>query len=193
MTNNKTLPKKFRHIYRIQSTRIPHWNYANSGMYFITICTKNRTHFFGEISNGKMHYSSMGYIAENEWGNTKNIRPSIKLDEWIIMPNHLHGIVTINNPVETHSVRLMDNEKRDALNASLQNQFGSQSNNLASIIRGFKAATTKKIHQLGLIDFAWQPGFHEHIIRNEKSLNYIREYIQNNPMNWDLDENNLLR
>ena len=177
--------KKFRGQYRIESTRRKDWDYSSDGAYFVTICTKNREHFFGEIVDGKMRYSQMGEMATKEWENTKNIRSNVELDARVVMPNHIHGIVVIKNfdmetrHVETHC------------NASLRgNRFGPQSNNLASIIRGFKGVTAKNSHMAGFTKFAWQSRFYDHIIRSEQELNRIREYIINNPIKWGSDRNN---
>jgi REP element-mobilizing transposase RayT len=105
------------------------------------------------------------------------------LDEFVVMPNHFHGIVIIQcRDVETHSYA--------SLQGQFKNKFGPQSKNLAAIIRGFKGTTTKQIHSAGFCDFAWQPRYYEHIIRNENESNSIREYILNNPLQWELDRNN---
>ena len=181
---------KFRGKYRIESTRLKNWDYSSEGAYFVTLCTQNREYFFGDIVDGTMNYSRTGEMVAKEWENTKNIRSNVELDKWIVMPNHIHGIVVIKNSnaktrhVETHC------------NASLRrksssNQFGPQSHNLASIIRGFKGASTKQIHVEGFMTFAWQPRFYDHIIRDENDLNRIREYIINNPIKWNSDRNNL--
>ncbi len=168
---------KFRGKYRIESARLKDWDYSANGAYFITICAKNRKHFFGEIAGETMQLSEIGEIVVKEWENTQQIRSNVEIDEWIVMPNHLHGIVIINRGiVETHC------------NASLhQNRFGPQSNNLASIIRGFKGATTKNIHIARFTEFAWQSRFYDYIIRDENELNRIRGYIKNNPINWAND------
>ena len=177
----------FKNKYRIKSTRLKHWDYSSNGRYYITICTKNREYSLGNIKNGEMKLSVVGKIVSNEWIRTKQIRQNVVLDEWVIMPNHFHGIVIIDNDyvecnVETHGHASLQTEHA--------NKFGPQSKNLSAIIRGFKGATTKQIHLTGFHDFAWQPRFHEHIIRNEKGLNRIRTYIKNNPLQWELGKEN---
>ncbi len=169
----------FREKYRIKSTRLPNWDYSADGYYFITICTKNRELFFGNVQNGIMGLNELGCIACEQWVKTAQLRKNVKLDEWVIMPNHMHGIVIIDTPVEMHC------------NASLRgnNQFGPQRNNLASIVRGFKSSV-KRICNKNNIPFTWQTRFYDHIIRNEESLNKIRQYILNNPWKWEMDRNN---
>jgi REP element-mobilizing transposase RayT len=120
------------------------------------------------------------------------------LDEWIVMPNHFHGIICIVEPPVETTRRVVSNKPCESgafvethCYASLQrkNIFGPQKNNLSSIIRGFKSITTKRIHTNGYPDFSWQPRFYDHIIRDEKGLNAIREYIHNNPAQWEYDRN----
>jgi len=179
----------FKNTYRIESTRLKEWDYSRYGYYFVTICTKDKQYFFGDIVGDKMKLSEIGKIVAGEWPKTDSIRDYAKLDECVIMPNHLHGIIIIQNDdknVETHghasqSPRIPTG---DAFDASLQKD------NLSNIIRGFKSATVRKAHQKGFTNFAWQSRFYDHIIRNEKELHDIRQYIVYNPLKWQLDEEN---
>lgn len=104
---------KFKNKYRIKSARLKGYDYSQSGMYFVTICTKNRREFFGEVINGEIALNEIGKIVENEWLQTPIIRHDIFLDEWVIMPNHIHGIIEIKN-VETPrwGVSTFDIEKK---------------------------------------------------------------------------------
>jgi len=203
----------FQNKYRVQSCRLKGWDYALAGYYFITICTKNRIDFFGEIKNGRMVLSQIGEITKEEWIKTALIRKNVILDEFIIMPNHIHGIVIINNDdrqnqpekigeiiksiesveVEAHcNAPLRPEHQTDNVlhfKTEYKNKFGPQRNNLASIVRGYKGVTTKKIKKING-DFAWQNRYYDHIIRNEQSLYKIREYIFNNPLKWGSDRNN---
>ncbi len=178
----------FKNQYRIESTRLKDWDYSRYGYYFVTICTKDKKHFLGDIIGDKMQLSEIGEIVAEEWQNSEKIRGYVKLDEWVIMPNHLHGIVIIQNEnnVETHGHASLHRHIPfgDAFNASLQRS------NLSNVIRGFKSATVRKIHKKGFVNFAWQSRFYDHIIRNEKELHEIREYILYNPLKWQLDEEN---
>ena len=172
---------KFKNKYRIKSARKQGYNYASEGFYFITICVKDREMVFGNINNGKMILSSVGRIVEQEWLNTPNIRKNVELDKFIVMPNHLHGIVIIQYSISAPL----------PIRGEYKNKFGPQSNNLSAIIRGFKGAATKIIRQRFFnINFAWQPRFHDRIIRNNNELNRIRRYIIDNPEKWELDRNN---
>ncbi len=188
---------KFRNKYRTETTRLKSWNYGWNGAYFVTICTQNREHFFGEISDAALNLSELGRIAHQCWNDIPNYHPYVKLGEFVVMPNHIHGIIIIDKPVETQHLA-SQNEKTPSHEAqsiapprtskqSSLNQFGPQSNNLASIIRGFKSGVTKDARRIRA-DFKWQPRYHDHIIRDEESFQRISEYIKTNPENWMEDK-----
>ncbi len=180
------MPEKFKNKYRIESSRLTGYDYLQNGTYFITICTKNREEFFGKIENRKMVLSDIGKIVQKELLKTPVIRSNVVLDEWIIMPNHLHLIIEICNALCRDALQCVSTS--DVI--EYKNKFGPQKNNLASIIRGFKGAAKNKIYQINP-NFVWQSRFYDHIIRNEISLNKIREYIQTNPEMWERDRNNV--
>ena len=184
---------KFQNKYRIPSARLRNWDYGWSAAYFITICTKGRECFFGEIVDEKMQFSEIGKIAENEWLKTPGIRPDMNLElgEFVIMPNHFHGIIIIGENEFNTQRGGNDDERRDALQCvsttETANEFGPQSKNLSSILRGYKSAV-KNYATKNNIRFAWQSRFHDHIIRDEKSFQNISNYIINNPTNWSKDQ-----
>ncbi len=168
------------------------WDYGWNAMYFVTICTKNRVCYFGEIiatqnfaSQYEMKLSEIGKLAHKCWLEIPEHFPFVILDEFVIMPNHVHGIIIINKPdggdgggggVEAQNFAPLPEKPS-------KNKFGPQSKNLGSIIRGFKTGVTVDAHKINPV-FAWQPRFHDHIIRNEESFQRIRNYIINNPANW---------
>lgn len=167
---------KYKDKYRIESTRLKTWDYRNSGYYFLTILTKDRKHYFGKVIDGKLINNSFGEIVIDEWLQTKLIRNNVELDEWILMPNHFHGILIINC--------------QENLSSNKDNLTGLKSKSLGAIIGQFKSITTKRIRKVGLNEFSWQPRFYEHIIRNDTALMNIRKYIQLNPLKWEIDEYN---
>jgi len=198
---------KFRNKYRIESSRLRNWDYSSDGAYFITICTKDREHFFGEIVDGKMQFSENGKMAGEFWEGIETKHDFVILDEWVVMPNHIHGIIfiqknmdmliaqttTINTRRDTPLACLYDNVDNMAHPYLLtrQRKFGQlPKKSIASMINHFKGAIKKWANANGWRDFCWQKNYHDHIIRNEKELNRIREYIFNNPLNWELDYNN---
>ena len=178
---------KFNNKYRIEPARLKNWDYSQRAVYCVTICTANREHFFGKVQDEEMAYSNIGTIVEQEWVKTPEIRPDMNLElgEFVVMPNHFHGIIFIGNNEF--------NCKNDMLGVSTddiyKNEFGPQSKNLSSIIRGFKSAVTVQAKKINP-DFGWQSRFHDHIIRNPKSYDVISQYIIDNPKKWIDDEFN---
>ena len=164
------------------------YNYSLPGAYFVTICTWNKQPFFGDMINGGMVLSEVGLLADRYLREIPDHFPFIKLDEHIIMPDHVHGIIWIlensGNSGESGSTKFCVPTSR----TGYQNKFGPQSKNLSSIIRGFKIGVTKyaKINDL---DFAWQSRFYDRIIRNDAELDRIRLYIRKNPANWEREKN----
>lgn len=177
---------KFQNKYRTQSNRLKNWDYSNPGYYSLTICTKDKINFFGSITNGVMQLSKIGVILETEWYKTPEIRKvlNIELDEFVIMPNHFHCIIILNE-IDSNNVDIERHPSRDVCNTSLQ----SASKNLSAIVRGLKSAVTSKARKLNP-NFAWQTNYYDHVIRNEKSLYEIRKYIMENPLKWEIDEYN---
>ena len=108
----------YKDKYRIESTRLKDWNYSRDGYYFVTICTQDKKCFFGDVIEEKVRLSTIGEIVADEWQKTVRIRKNVSLDAWIIMPNHLHGIVIINNNNEPHGNAHGVATCRDALHAS---------------------------------------------------------------------------
>ncbi len=175
----------YKNKYRIESPRCQSWDYTSNGYYFVTICTHNRQYFFGDVVKDKMQLSAVGEIVAEEWQKTAQLRSYIALDEWIVMPNHLHGIIIINNqPLQP----VIDMFRRNISTRMVKSRLKSKS--LGSIIGQIKSVCTKRIWEAGFDDFDWQDRFYDHIIQNEESLHNIREYIINNPVKWELDKNN---
>lgn len=167
---------KFKNKYRIPSARLKNWDYKSQAAYFVTICTKDMLCYFGDITKGEMHFSDIGHVVNSEWLKTPAIRPDMNLvlDEFSVMPNHFHSIIVIGeNEHNTQSWKTTDagtskNEKPASLRKHdnyTRNIFGPQSKNLSSIIGGFKSAVTKHARLIDP-DFAWQPRFHDHVIRD---------------------------
>jgi REP element-mobilizing transposase RayT len=176
-----TESKKFKNKYRITSHRLKNYDYSSSGAYFITICTKNREHFFGKIVQGEMEMNELGKMTEKYWKGIPNHFPDVVLDEFVIMPNHIHGVLFLFPSVETKNFL--------SLQTPLHNHGTRRT--IGSIIRGFKIGVTKYVHAETNNDLflpvVWQPNYYDRIIRNEDELNRVREYIFLNPKRWDKD------
>ncbi|MFZ1322072.1 MAG: transposase [Ignavibacteria bacterium] len=172
----------FKNKYRIESSRLKGYDYSSPGKYFITIVTKFRTRFFGHVENGKMILNETGKIANNFWLQIPDHFNHVNLDEHIVMPDHIHGIIELTpNVVETPNCVQTTNYKESSnLGVSTAEK---KRHPIGIIINQFKRICTIEIRKYNA-EFAWQPRFHDKIIRNEQSLKNIRQYIINNPKNW---------
>jgi putative transposase len=199
----------FGNKYRIESIRLKNWDYGSAGFYFVTICARNRECFFGDVIDGKVVLSDAGKLVAEEWQKTPTIRQTVELDEWVVMPNHVHGIVVIKgneaglnvSDLSIHNTRSFTNIKPDSdpadMNAGRETRHRRvstkvqlQAGSLGAIVNQFKSVCTKHIRKSGHELFDWHPRFYDHIIRSDKVLKEIREYIFNNPAKWELDRNN---
>jgi putative transposase len=174
--------EKFKDKYRISSARLAEWDYGSNAAYFVTICSATRSHDFGEIVGDEMVVTALGQAAIDCWNSIPGHFPFVVLDEFVVMPNHIHGIVIINKSDKT--VETQDLASLQPGNP--QNRFGPQSLNLASIVRGYKIGVTKFARQNG-IPFLWQTRYHDHIIRNGQEYETICRYIHDNPQRWAQD------
>lgn len=164
-----------------RSIRLRGYDYSQVGAYFVTVCTKDRRCLFGNAADGEMQLNDAGRIVADEWIKTAEMRNNVELDEWVVMPNHFHGILVVTNGRGT------------ARRAPTLEQFGQPvSGSIPTIIRSFKSAVTKRINEMRGMPGAksWQRNYYEHIIRNNDELNRIREYIANNPVQWGMDREN---
>ena len=162
-----------------RSIRLAHYDYSQNGAYFMTLCVHARLSIFGQIVDGAMQLNECGSLVASEWCRTSAIRPQVALDEFVVMPNHFHAIITIE-------------DSRRGVLPYAHPKFQSPSQSLGSIVRGFKSATTMLINSMRNSSGArvWQRNYYEHVIRNESELTRIREYIVNNPHQWSLDREN---
>jgi len=182
------MPYKIKKQYRH-----PEQDYSDDGFYFITICTKNRVELFGDIVGAEMVLSEDGKIAEKFWLNIPGHFSFVKLEEFIIMPNHIHGLINIvgtgHCPVPASDL----NERTGQCPVpTRRSRFGHVTpKSISTIIGSFKSIVTKTINQkYQTNNIIWQPRFHDRIIRKEDELNKIRQYIIDNPLKWGLDRNN---
>jgi REP element-mobilizing transposase RayT len=169
-----------------KSIRLKNYNYSQPGAYYVTICAQNRKCLFGEIYDGKMVLNEYGEIVQKEWRRTEKIRKNIELDKFIIMPNHIHGIINI---VGTHCNVPLQNH--DTPSHNHVEKFGhSTPNSIPTIIKLFKSTTTRQINVIRNTPGVrvYQRNYYERIIRNKFGLNRIRRYILDNPANWENDK-----
>ena len=176
--------------------RLQNYYYSENGAYFITICTKDRKNIFGYVKNGQMYYNEYGKIAVNEIAKTNMLRETsgIKITKFIVMPNHVHMMLEINRNVDVQSVGTW------LAMSNSTNVFSKPvSKSISTIVGGYKSAVTRNIHEicghvlpcpykLSEKTVIWQSRFIDHIIRNEKDYLEHLEYIENNPLKWELDK-----
>ena len=177
-----------------QSIRLKNYNYAANGYYFVTICTHEKYCFFGDVVKGKMQLSAVGKIARQYWLEIPQHSKHTYLDEFIIMPNHVHGIIIIDNP-DSRVVPWYDptwnNPTVDGESdlSQTMSQLSPKSGTLSVIVRSYKSSVTRWCRQNDDDIFHWQSRFYENIIRDKRALNNIRRYIINNPVKWQQDRN----
>ena len=176
--------------YHRHSIRLKEYDYSQPCWYYVTICTYNKKCLFVQILNNKMILNEFGKIVEEEWLRTKVIRKNIDLDYYVIMPNHLHGIIIIENKIIIQSDVGVNCNSHLHIDEIKRNKLISTIQIIGAIIRGLKGSVTKKINEQRNTPSlpVWQRNYYEHILRNEMDLYCTRNYIQNNPLKWKLDE-----
>lgn len=166
-----------------RSVRLRGYDYRQAGVYFVTVCTHCNYKFFGSISEGEMILNELGSIARDEWQHVADARANVQLDYYVVMPNHLHGIVIIKD-------EKLERDSNELHNMSSREQSRTlQAGSLGAIVGHFKAAVGRRAKRanIGRQQKIWQRNYYEHIIRNETSLDDIRRYIINNPARWHDD------
>lgn len=190
-----------------RSIRLKEYNYSQNGTYFITICTQDRECLFGNVVCREMVVNDAGSMVQKWWLELKNKFSTIVIDEYVVMPNHFHGLITMVNPVGA-DLRVCPDSISDSRGAKCDEKTGAECLEkmgahigapLPEMMQWFKTMTTNEyirgVKQNQWPSFnqrLWQRNYYEHIVRDELSLNRIREYIQNNPLQWEWDENNPL-
>jgi len=180
-----------------RSIRVDWYDYSSPGAYFLTICTFNKKQFLGRIDNGQMILSRWGKVIGEEWERNAIIRDEITLDMFIIMPNHIHGIVYIPDSGKayrkTEKTAKNNNNQISGKNIGKKGILkGPKPKSIGSLVGGFKSAVTTRINKLQKTTGfkVWQRNYYEHIIRDMDDLYNIREYIHNNPGQWQFDREN---
>ena len=191
---------RYKVKYRISSARLKNWDYGSNAPYFVTICTDNKICYFGDVKEGEMYLSDLGQLANKYWLEMEKKFPFVVLDHFIVMPNHVHGIINIDKPLSDGRdaiYRVSNNaDNPDAINrVSTVRKIGGVTGsnnpmlheNLSRFMNWYKGRCTFEMRKINT-KFSWQPRFHEHVIRNEEDYLKIAEYIQNNPCKWQEDK-----
>ncbi|MCP4583982.1 MAG: transposase [candidate division Zixibacteria bacterium] len=161
-----------------KANRLPDYDYSTAGYYFVTINIKDKSNHFGDVIDGKMKLNGVGMIADHYWEQIPDHYTNVKLDEYVIMPNHIHGIIIISGVKRTAQCAVPTDNRQE-----------KRHNRLSTVIRTYKTLTGREIRKTGKSpDFTWQRSFYDHVIRNNEALMIARQYIQDNPLKWHLDE-----
>lgn len=198
----------FQNKYWIDSIRLRGYDYLNEGAYFITICTHHKEHYFGECNHGEMQLNTAGLIAEQCWAEIPNHFPNTSIGEFVVMPNHVHGILVIDekmiveraplsSSVATHnyaSLHATINPTMppigESVNENPKNEYyqnlSAPAKSVSTIMRAYKSAVTVKSKPMNS-EFGWQSRFYDHIIRSQQAYDRIAIYIDHNPLNWKED------
>ena len=168
-------PQNKSHTHRRRSSRLKGYDYSQAGAYFVTACTTNQECLFREILDGEMKLNRLDLIVQDCWTSFPDHFNNVEFDEYVVMPNHLHGIIIIYEVGATH--------------ASPLHAFGPKPGSLGAIVGSFKSAVSKRVNTIKQLPDGsiWQRNYHDHIIRDEDSLDRIRKYVRLNPIRWQDD------
>lgn len=192
----------YRNKYRVESNRLQFWNYSATSSYFLTVCLENRAEILGRIENGKMILSDAGNIVAGYFSQLPTYHKRIILDEWIIMPNHFHCIITLEDYDFDNGVSVVGGDDVDKIHEFYLPRIQHPNENdikqyrklrrkmlVPKIMGKFKMQTSKQINILYHTPGTktWQHDYHDHVIRNDTEYQHIKIYIRNNPLNWKDD------
>ncbi len=172
-----------------RSIRLKAYDYTQAGTYYVTMCTRDRVCWFGDIVDDAMALNAYGVMVRDEWLETECLRDHVELDEFVVMPNHIHAILSLGPMAE----REVPAERVGTARRAPTERFGRPiAGSLPTIVRAFKSAVTKRINALRGTPGTtiWQRNYYEHVIRDENELNRIRAYIVDNPAKWAIDREN---
>jgi Transposase and inactivated derivatives len=172
--------------HRRRNIRLQSYDYSQAGAYFVTICAYQRRCLFGKIVDDEMRLNEAGQTAERCWQTIPEYFSHVDLDAFVIMPNHVHGVLFIRDAFVVGA----NNHSPLSAHPHTTDSARGTSKTLGSIVRGFKIGVTKWFRANSDILDVWQRNYYEHIIRDEVSLSRCREYIVNNPLQWALDREN---
>jgi putative transposase len=171
-----------------QSIRLRGYDYTSPGAYFITICSHQRKCLLGEIVDGEMQLNQLGNVVQSHWMKLPTYHSHLQLDAWVIMPNHVHGILILTH--DEVGTGLAKNVSVQPMNLMSKPALTGRYHGIPEIIRGFKTFSSRRINEIQKVKGipVWQRNYYEHIIRNEESLQHLRQYIHNNPLSWWEDQ-----
>jgi REP element-mobilizing transposase RayT len=184
-----------------RSIRLKNYDYTSAGAYFVTICVKNRECLFGNITDGTVQLNSYGEIVNTVWHGLPDHYPHVELDAWVVMPNHVHGIILLTNRSAVTTVGagfkpdptgVIADDQHPANGDNNHAKSNQKRHGLPEIVRAFKTFSSRRINEMRKSPGTpvWQRNYYENIVRDELSLNRIRQYIAQNPVSWSKDRDN---
>jgi len=180
--SHRDITALYQDTYRIESSRLKGWDYRAPAWYFVTIRTQNGRPYFGEVRDGVVHLAAPGVIAKSELCSLPSHYETVRIDSYVVMPNHVHSIIVIEG-AHAHSPHPDIVSFRSHRRNSVQTKIPS----LANIVGGYKSGVARTCHAASFRAFAWQSRFYDHILRSDRTVDAVRRYISDNPKNWDKD------
>jgi len=189
----------FRDEFRVESIRRKDYDYSSPGVYFMTICTNGFRKDFGVVLKDRLFFSESGEIVDMVWRNIPVQFSSVQIDEFVVMPDHIHGIIRIMPPIEkrtesqseiqTTAIKNVQHSAEEKLKGGITGRYNPMlsDHSLSKIVRWFKGASSFYIHRRVDKTFSWHTRFYDRIIMNDQDLQFTRNYIRENPRNWLLD------
>jgi REP element-mobilizing transposase RayT len=173
---------------RKNSLRLPNYDYSLPGAYFITLCTQNRLHVFGHISDEEMVLNDYGKVVKEVWKNLPNHYPNMACGEFVVMPNHIHGVMFLK-PIDHTKGGFETHPNQKQTRPNQKRTHPNKIHGIPEIVRALKTFSARKINEIrnspgGKV---WQRNYWDRVVRNERALQAINRYIQNNPLKWQLD------
>ncbi len=177
--------------HRRRSIRLPGYDYSQAGAYFVTVCTANRECLFGDIVDGEICLNECGQIIAGCWQDIPYHFAGARLDAFVTMPNHLHGIIVIGNG-DVGAMHFSHSERSGVEERKMHRPCGTVSASLGAMVQNFKSVATRQVNAARATAGAtiWQRDYYEHIIRNEREWSIIARYIRDNPAKWSADFDN---
>jgi len=183
-------------IHHRRSVRLKAHDYSLAGAYFVTVCTQNRECMFGKIHNAKMILNDAGRMVQGVWDKLPVRYPGVQTDAFVIMPNHIHGIIVLTGTTQRRGesrIRPRPGDHKDR-------PYGTLPGTIGRVMQGFKSITTRKYIR-GIVEYNWPPfekrlwqrNYYERVVRDDSEMHRVREYVTGNPAGWLEDEENPIR
>ena len=178
----------YRNKYRIESTRLRGWDYSQPGPYYVTICTRDKYPWFGQVLDGDVKLSAVGCLALRCLHDLPHRFGHVSLDAHVVMPDHIHAILALTTAsANTRACPVQQSREGDGGTSPMMARISSRPGSLPVVLSSFKGGVTRRARSELQVGFSWQPRYYDHVIRDDDELTRIRSYIADNPRNWTRD------